>query len=189
MANRWVMRTPFVHLTFAAVLLSLSLGVVSPAVASTSSSQNQTAANPQAQLTLRRPDLTIKHVRTSIVLPCPPSNVPSLRFIVEVDNIGSLSVSPGPANQAVAVHGPTHVVKGALPFVAAGGTALVQLIYRPQPDEPKAYPNVPFTFTVNGNHSIVESDFTNNKFQTTPAIAPGICSAIGPGPPAPAPTR
>jgi hypothetical protein len=189
MANRSVMKTLFVRLTFATVFVSLWFATAPVATASTSSSRNQTAPQPQSQLTLKRPDLTIKHVRTSIVLPCPPSDVPSLRFIVEVDNIGTLSVTPGPANQAVAVHGPTHIVRGSLPFVAAGGTALVQLVYRAQPGEPKAYPNVAFTFTVNGNHSILESDYTNNTFQTTPAMPPGICNAVGPGPPAPAPTR
>lgn len=168
------MKTLFVRLTFAAALLSLSLASVS-------------FAQPQAQLTLKKPDLTIKKVRTSIVLPCPPSGMPSLRFIVEVDNIGKLDVNPGPANKSVVVHGPTHTVKADLPYVAAGGTALVQLIYNPQSGEPSAYPDVAFNFSVNGNHSIIESNYANNTYKTTVALPPGICNAVNGGPPAPAP--
>jgi hypothetical protein len=168
------MKTLFVRLTFAAALMSLSLASAS-------------FADPQAQLTLKKPDLTIKKVRTSIVLPCPPSGVPSLRFIAEVDNVGKLDVNPGPANKTVVVHGPTHTVKADLPYVAAGGTALVQLIYNPQTGEPSAYPDVAFTFTVNGNHSIIESNYSNNTYTTTVALPPGICNALKGGPPAPAP--
>lgn len=168
------MKTLFVRLTFAAALVSLSL---------TSAS----AAQPQAQLTLKKPDLTIKKVRTSAVLPCPPSGVPSLRFIVEVDNVGKLDVNAGPANKAVSVHGPTHTVKADLPYVAAGGTALVQLIYNPQSGEPKAYPDVGFTFTVNGNHSIIESNYTNNTYHTTVSVPAVICNALNTGPPPPVP--
>jgi hypothetical protein len=180
------MKTPFVRLTFAIALVSLSLATASSALASFASS-SQTSTQPQAQLTLKKPDLTISKVGTSIVLPCPPSGVPSLRFTVHVDNVGKLDVNPGPANKTVVVHGPTHTVKADLPYVAAGGTALVQLIYTPQSGEPSAYPNVAFNFSVNGNHSIIESNYANNKYQTTVALPPGICNALRSGPPSPAP--
>jgi hypothetical protein len=170
------MKTPLFHLTFAGVLVALSFATAS-------------LAQPQAQLTLKKPDLTIDRVRTSIVLPCPPSGVPSLRFIVHVENVGKLDVNPGPANQAVVVHGPTHTVKGELPYVAAGGSALVQLIYVPQASEPSAYPNVTFNFSVNGNHSIVESNYSNNQYQTTVAMPPGICNALRSGSPPPTPAN
>lgn len=176
MANTSIMKTQFVRLTFAVVLVSVSLSTASLALAFASSSQ--TSVQPQAQLTLKKPDLTIDKVRSSIITPCPTSGVPSLRFIVHVENVGKLDVTPGPANKAVAVHGPTHTVKGDLPYVAAGGTALVQLIYSPQAGEPSAYPNVPFTFTVNGNHSIIESNYTNNTYKTTLSIPAGICNAL-----------
>jgi len=163
------MKTPIIRLTFALAIAVLSLSTVS-------------LAQPQAQLTLKKPDLTIKNVNTSVVLPCPKNGVPSLRFIVEVDNVGKLSVNAGPANQAVAVHGPTHTVKADLPYVAAGGSAMVQLIYAPQAGEPSAYPDVPFKFTVNGNHSIIESNYTNNTYQMTGSIPQGICNALNPIP-------
>jgi len=177
MANTPPMKTLFVRLIPVAGFIAFACaGLTSLALAASSAANSPPV--PQAQLTLKKPDLTIDHVQPSVVLPCPPKGGPNLRFMVTVANVGKLSVNAGPANNAVAVHGPTHTVKTDLPYIAAGGSVYVQLLYQPESGEPASYPNVPFKVTVNGNHSIPESNYDNNTMQITPAIPAMICNAL-----------
>ena len=175
------MKTPLVRLTPVVTLIALAfvaLVCVAFAAHALAASSANPPAGPQTQLTLKKPDLTIQQVQPTVILPCPPSGGPSLRFMITVENVGKLSVSAGPSNNAVAVHGPTHVTKTDLPYVAAGGSVIVQIVYKPEASEPAGYPNVPFTITVNGNHSIPESNYDNNKMAITPSIPTVICNAL-----------
>ena len=182
MANKPPMKTPFVRLIPVVGLIALACAGLTSFALAGSSAANSPAA-PQAQLTLKKPDLTVAHVQPTVVLPCPAKGGPNLRFMVTVANVGKLSVNAGPANNAVAVHGPTHTVKADLPYIAAGGNVYVQLVYQPQAGEPSSYPDVPFTVTVNGNHSIPESNYDNNSMQITPSIPAMICNALNTIPP------
>ncbi|MBV8365650.1 MAG: hypothetical protein JO194_04040 [Candidatus Eremiobacteraeota bacterium] len=131
---------------------------------------------PVYQLTFKKIDLTIGGVNT-LPIPSCTGNVPVLRFVVTVKNIGKLDYSPAPANQALELKGPSHTQFADLPFISAGGNGKVLFVYTPQ-TESATYPNTTFTFVVNPNRRISESDYSNNSFTEKLALKPPFC----PGP-------
>lgn len=131
-------------------------------------------------LTLKKPDLTLGGIKTTAMLPC-SQGVPRLRFIVTVQNVGRADYSSAPANQALAVKGPSHLVVADLPFIAAGGSSQVELDYAPQPVENAAYPDTTFKFSVNSSGRIIESNYDNNV-KTIHVMVKPVC----PSPSAPA---
>jgi hypothetical protein len=131
---------------------------------------------PVYQLTLKKIDLTIGGVKTLPVPSC-TSNIPQLQFVVNVENVGKLDYQPAPANQALELKGPSHTMFADLPFIAAGGSGKVLMTYVPQ-SEGVSYPNTTFTFVVNPNKRITESNYSNNTFTEKLALKPPFC----PGP-------
>ncbi|HME82316.1 MAG TPA: CARDB domain-containing protein [Candidatus Eremiobacteraceae bacterium] len=140
---------------------------------------------PVYQLTFKKIDLTIGGVKYSPLLPC-KNGVPGLRFLVTVDNIGRLDLSAVPFNQALTVKGPSHSVMADLPFIAAGGSGKVLVNYYPQTPESAHYPNSTFTFIVNKNRVISESNYDNNTYTTKVALTEPPCGPSASAMPPPA---
>jgi hypothetical protein len=124
-------------------------------------------------LTLKKVDLTLGGIKTMAQLPC-SHGVPIVRFIVTVQNVGKADYSPAPANQALAIKGPSHTVKADLDYIAAGGSSQVVLDYPPQLVENAQYPDSTFTVSVNRSHRIIESNYDNNV-KTIQAMVKPVC--------------
>jgi hypothetical protein len=137
-------------------------------------------------LTLKKPDLTIGGVKESAMLPC-KHGLPGMRFLAKVENVGKLDYNPAPANQALVVHGPSHSVYADLPFISAGGSAVVELDYTPHSVESAHYPDAAFNFVVNPSHRIIESNYDNNTYLKKVALTGPFCpsAAAMPKPPTP----
>jgi hypothetical protein len=139
-------------------------------------------------LTLKKPDLTLGGIKTTAMLPC-SNGLTGLRFIITVQNVGRADYSPAPANQALALKGPSHRVLADLPFIAAGGSSLVEIDYAPQAVENAQYPDTSFKASVNSSGRIIESNYANNvkTIQVTvkpvcpPPSAPAMPTPASPG--------
>jgi hypothetical protein len=135
-------------------------------------------------LTLKKPDLTLGGIKTSAMLPC-SQGLPGLRFLITVQNVGRADYSPAPANQALAIKGPSHTVKADLPFIAAGGSSQVEIDYAPQAVENAQYPDSSFNASVNSSGRIIESNYSNNVKTIQVMVKPVCLSPSAPAMPPP----